>query len=92
MERDLRATPPSFAETVAQLETRVAAFCEDARMRVRGEVAVVAHRGSLAVLQALITGTLFKALFAAGLELGSALSLALPVGSDVQVSDRFEHI
>jgi broad specificity phosphatase PhoE len=90
-ERDLRATPPSFAEGLSQLETRVAEFWEDVRVSLRREVAVVAHRGSLAVLQALVTGTPLEALFATGLDLGAALPLVLPNGADVQGADRFQH-
>ena len=90
-ERDLRATPPSFAEGVSQLETRVGEFWEDVRVSLRREVAVVAHRGSLAVLQALVTGIPLEALFAAGLDLGAALPLVLPNGGDVQGADRVQH-
>ena len=72
-ERDLRATPPSFAENVAALELRVAAFWEDACERSTGEVAVVAHGGSLAALRALITGASLEAVFASQLDLGTAL-------------------
>ncbi len=72
-ERDLRATPLSFAEDVAQMEARVAAFWQDASARARGALAVVAHRGSLAVLQALATGAPVDSIFAAGFELGTAV-------------------
>lgn len=79
-EKDLRATPPSFAENLAALEERVAAFWLDAGKRVRGEVVVVAHRGSLAVLRALITGAPFQAMFADGMDLGTTMWVAPRLG------------
>jgi probable phosphoglycerate mutase len=57
-EADLRRSPPQFAEAVPDLERRVSAF---ARRLLAGpaqglEVAVVAHRGSLAALHGHLTG------------------------------------
>lgn len=77
-ERDLGATPLSFAEDVAQMEARVAAFWQDASAPARGALAVVAHRGSLAVLQALATGAPVDSIFAAGFELGTAVWINVP--------------
>jgi broad specificity phosphatase PhoE len=57
-EADLRRSPPQFAESVPDLERRVAAFARALRGgAIRGEeVAVVAHRGSLAALHGLLSG------------------------------------
>lgn len=76
-EKDLLATPPSFGESLAEMHVRLAAFLEDARASLEGDVAVVAHRGSLAVLRSLITGEPFAAAFAPGLELGAAMRVAI---------------
>lgn len=72
-EEDLRSSPPSFGESVSDLERRVSTFWSSLRpLPSVGEVAIVAHRGSLAVLQALITGSLISETFASGLALGAA--------------------
>lgn len=78
-EKDLRATPPSFGESLAEMHVRLTAFLEDARACLEGDgdVAVVAHRGSLAVLRSLITGEPFEAAFAPGLEPGAAMRVAI---------------
>lgn len=55
-EADLRRTPPQFGESVADVERRVGEFAARLWCDGLGEVAVVAHRGSLAALQALLTG------------------------------------
>jgi len=66
-ERDIRATPPSFGEDMAEMEARLAAFIKDARAAL-DEVAVVAHRGSLAMLRSLISGAPLESTLADGLE------------------------
>ena len=58
-ESDVRQSPASFAESVPDLERRVRAFA--GRLRLEGpgggeEVVVVAHRGSLAALHAVLAG------------------------------------
>ena len=54
-ERDVRHTPRAFGENVGELERRVAAFWQQrAALLDGGEVAIVGHGGSLAVLRALI--------------------------------------
>lgn len=75
-EDDIRLTPPSFGESVDDLERRVAMFWDSMRPLPRvGEIALVAHRGSLAVLRTVITGETVADAFAAGLELGGAAAL-----------------
>ncbi len=74
-ELDLWATPASFGENLAQLEARVQAFWSELRLCDDTEVAVIAHRGSLAVLQALITGTSVKDAFSAGMDMGRAIQV-----------------
>ena len=75
-EQDLWATPASFGETLGQLKARVLAFWSESRPRSDAEVAVVAHRGSLAVLNVLITGASPESVFAAGLEMGRAIRVS----------------
>jgi len=75
-ELDIRSTPPSFGETLQDLENRVAMFWVGLRpLPPHGEVAIVAHRGSLAALRALITGSTVADAFASELELGAAIEL-----------------
>jgi broad specificity phosphatase PhoE len=71
-ESDLRATPRSFGESLRDLEARVSAFRSDRPWRPEEVIAVVAHRGSLAVLRSLFTGVSLEAAFAAGMALGCA--------------------
>jgi broad specificity phosphatase PhoE len=72
-ESDLRQTPATFGETVAQLELRVGQFWAELRPSLDGrEVAVVAHRGSLAALRAVITRCSFASAFALQMGLGAA--------------------
>jgi broad specificity phosphatase PhoE len=72
-ESDLRKTPAAFGETVAQLELRVARFWSELeRSSHAGEVAIVAHRGSLAALRALITRCSFVSAFAWPMDPGAA--------------------
>ncbi len=81
-DHDLWATPNSFGETLAQLEARVVAFWLESRPHSGGEVAVVAHRGSLAVLRALITGASLKSVFGAAMNLGTATYMIVERGRD----------
>jgi broad specificity phosphatase PhoE len=76
-ERDLRASPPSFGERVDQLEGRLRDFWAECEPRARDEVVIVAHRGSLAVLRALISGITLETSFAAGMPVGHA-TLVIP--------------
>jgi broad specificity phosphatase PhoE len=55
-EQNVGITPPSFGESLGQLEHRVAVFWDSLQpLPSDGEVAIVAHGGSLAVLTSLIT-------------------------------------
>lgn len=74
-ELDLRSTPATFGESADALERRVRRFWERLRGTItgEGEVAVVAHRGSLAVLHTLITGTPLAEAFATDLRPAAAI-------------------
>jgi broad specificity phosphatase PhoE len=73
-EQDIRSTPPSFGESLYDLERRVAMFWAAlGPLPPVGEVAIVAHRGSLAALRALITGSTTADAFASELALGAAI-------------------
>jgi alpha-ribazole phosphatase len=75
-EGDVRATPTSFGESLSELERRVAGFWESLQpLPQRGEVAIVAHGGSLAALRSLITGAPFGDCLAMRLEPGGILEL-----------------
>jgi broad specificity phosphatase PhoE len=80
-EGDVRATPPSFGESLEELRRRVGAFAGTALPGRDGEVAVVAHRGSLAVLRAILTGESLESALAAELPLGTAARVAIMSGS-----------
>lgn len=90
-EKDLRSTPPSFGESVSQLEERVAAFLMDARVNAQDEIAVVAHRGPLAVLRAILSGASLESTFGAGLAPGSAIWVSEDSGS-VESPDGFQDL
>jgi probable phosphoglycerate mutase len=75
-ERDVRMTPPSFMESVADLEARVAQFWSQVSASGNDEVAVVAHRGSLAVLRTLLTGEVLDLRPGSGFELGTATAVS----------------
>jgi broad specificity phosphatase PhoE len=60
-EADIADAPRSFGESVRDLETRVRDFWHG--VVLSGEAVVVAHRGSLAALQAAITGQRFAECF-----------------------------
>ena len=72
-ESDLHRTPPAFGETVAHLELRVAQFWSELEPSSRGgEVAVVAHRGSLAALRAVVTRCSLASAFGLPMDPGAA--------------------
>jgi broad specificity phosphatase PhoE len=65
-EADIRRTPSSFAESVPDMERRVAGFAQALRrpgLDEAQEIAVVAHRGSLAALHAILSGGDFGSSF-----------------------------
>jgi len=75
-EDDIHATPASFGESVDDVSQRVAAFWRSMQpLPEVGELAIVGHRGSLAILRALITDETIPDAFAAGLALGCAIAL-----------------
>lgn len=76
-ETDIRRTPASFGESVLDLEHRVGEFWRSLRPfgGDGGELAIVGHAGSLAVLRSIITGETLSDAFAARLELGGAVAL-----------------
>ena len=74
-ENDIRSTPPTFGESLAGVQSRVQAFWRGIRPPGVGEVAVVAHRCSLAVLRALITGESMEEAFSSEFELGEAVAV-----------------
>jgi broad specificity phosphatase PhoE len=73
-EGDFRATPPSFGDSVLDLERRVESFWRSIEASAAdSEIAVVGHRGSLAVLRAVITGESVADAFAGGLSPAEAV-------------------
>ncbi|HKW08563.1 MAG TPA: histidine phosphatase family protein [Candidatus Dormibacteraeota bacterium] len=77
-ESDLRQTPPGFGETAAQLEERVAGFWSEHEPMLAGrDVAVVAHRGSLAALRSAVTGCSLADAFGYEMAPGSVATLDL---------------
>jgi broad specificity phosphatase PhoE len=75
-ESDVRFTPPSFGESLDELERRVARFWESLQQLPQpGEVAIVAHGGSLAALRSLITGAPVGECLAMRLDPGGVLAL-----------------
>ena len=75
-EGDLAMTPSSFGESVADLERRVTRFWERLHpLPVDGEIAMVAHRGSLLMLWAMIAGERLADSFAMRLEPGGVVGL-----------------
>jgi len=75
-EGDLRSTPPTFGENFADLQIRVEGYWRSARPKGDGEIAIVAHRCSLAVLRALITGESMEEAFAIPMGLGVAVAVS----------------
>ncbi|HEV2140687.1 MAG TPA: histidine phosphatase family protein [Candidatus Dormibacteraeota bacterium] len=81
-ELDLRRTPGSFGESVDDLQRRVRAFWSAAfALAVAGDVAFVAHRGSLAALRSIITGSSFADCFALAMEVGACDALEVSARS-----------
>jgi broad specificity phosphatase PhoE len=78
-EDDIQATPASFGENADDVARRVVAFWGSIQpLPEAGELAIVGHRGSLAILRAVITGEAISDAFAAGLGLGGAVALVAP--------------
>lgn len=78
-EDDIHATPSSFGESVDDVARRVVAFWRSVQpLPEAGELAIVGHRGSLAILRSLITGSSIPVAFAMGLGLGCAVALDAP--------------
>ena len=69
-EASFRNTPRGFGETFTDLEFRVTGWWHTVLAALEGEVAIIAHRGSLAVLSAAITGCSVEAAFADRIEPG----------------------
>jgi broad specificity phosphatase PhoE len=74
-ESDLRRVPATFGETFAELEARVNRFAT--RLPRCGDTLVVAHRGSLAVLYAQLSGISIATAWALQFELGGLSCLEL---------------
>jgi broad specificity phosphatase PhoE len=75
-ERDVRHTPRAFGESVSDLERRVAAFwMQTCPLPPAGEIAIVGHGGSLAVLHALISHRPMAATIGSRLGLGEVIGL-----------------
>jgi broad specificity phosphatase PhoE len=74
-EDDIRSTPPTFGENLADLQIRVEGFWRRVRPLDEGEVAIVAHRCSLAVLRAMITGESLEDAFSIQLAHGAAVAV-----------------
>jgi alpha-ribazole phosphatase len=70
---DIRTTPPTFGESFDELERRVAAWWESIGSTTSGEIAIVAHRGSLSVLWSLLTGRSTEEAFRTKLDPGDAI-------------------
>ncbi|GAC1339743.1 MAG: histidine phosphatase family protein [Candidatus Dormibacteria bacterium] len=78
-ELDIRSTPPSFGESLPTMERRIREFWQANPPPVADrEVAVVAHRGSLAVLLSVITKSSLEEAFATTFELGGATCVEVP--------------
>jgi broad specificity phosphatase PhoE len=75
-EDDIRVTPPGFGESIEDLERRVGEFWASVQpLPERGEIAIVGHHGSLAVLRATITSESVSDAFATRLGLACAVAL-----------------
>lgn len=72
-EEDIRSTPSTFGENLADLERRVVSFWREVYPLNRGEVAIVGHRCSLAVLRASVTGESLEEAFSTQLGMGEAI-------------------
>lgn len=74
-ETDLRRVPVTFGETFAELEARVNRFA--AGLSRCGDALVVAHRGSLAVIYAQLSGASLATAWGLPFELGGLTRLEL---------------
>jgi broad specificity phosphatase PhoE len=75
-EENVRATPPSFGESLSELEQRISRFWESLQpLPQPGEVAIVLHGGSVAALRSLITGAPIAECLATRLGRGAVLGL-----------------
>ncbi|HEV2033586.1 MAG TPA: histidine phosphatase family protein [Candidatus Dormibacteraeota bacterium] len=74
-EDDIRCTPSTFGEDLAGLERRVQGFWRHLRLTDGGELAIVGHRCSLAVLRARVTGESLEEAFSTTLEMGAAVGV-----------------
>jgi broad specificity phosphatase PhoE len=72
-EDDIRSTPSTFGENLADLERRVQSFWREVYPLDGGEVAVVGHRCSLAVLRACVTGESLEEAISTQLDMGAAI-------------------
>lgn len=72
-EEDIRSTPSTFGENLADLERRVVSFWREVYPLNGGEVAIVGHRCSLAVLRACVTGESLEEAFSTQLGMGEAI-------------------
>jgi 2,3-bisphosphoglycerate-dependent phosphoglycerate mutase len=70
---DIRSTPPTFGEQLSDVERRVGDFWCRVRLDDAAEIAIVAHRCSLATLRAAITGESIEEAFSTAFELGQAV-------------------
>jgi broad specificity phosphatase PhoE len=76
-EQDMRRLPASFGETFQTLEARVTKFASRIPSGP-GDVLVVAHRGPLAILHALLTGRSLESSWQLPLEQGSLTGVERP--------------
>jgi broad specificity phosphatase PhoE len=74
-EDDIRSTPSTFGEDLAGLERRVQSFWRLVHPADGGEIAIVGHRCSLAVLRACVTGESLEEAFSTQLEMGAAVEV-----------------
>lgn len=75
-EKDIRNTPACFGESLSDLEQRIASVIPDI-VQEPGTV-VVAHKGSLCVLHAALTGCTFPESWELGWEHATPVSVVLP--------------
>lgn len=77
-EADIRSTPSQFGESVRDLERRVRRFRDALFAQGLTEVVVVAHHGSLAALEATLTGAEFAAAWSESRSPGSVRMVDVP--------------
>ena len=85
-EDDIRSTPSAFGERLSDLESRVGGFWRLIHAPETGDIAIVAHRCSLAVLRAVITGESLEEAFS--MELGLAEAVAVVAKSWGRLEQR----